>query len=159
MSTYAANFHAPAPATGRQYMTFRLGEQAYGVDILAVQEIRRYTAPTPLPDVPPHVVGLVNLRGAVVPVFDLRVRFALADISLSRLTVIIVVVVQDRSVGLVVDEVTRVLRVGAEGLRPTPAFNQSIDISYILGLAPSEAGLVTILDVERLVMSDLGELK
>jgi purine-binding chemotaxis protein CheW len=151
---------SPTASSGTlQYMSFRLGDQAYGIDILSVQEIRRYSPPTPLPDVPAHVMGLVNLRGAVVPVFDLRVRFGLSDKSVGRLTVIIVVVVREHSVGLVVDEVTRVLRLPAGGLRPTPAFNQHIDTSFIVGLAPQDEGMVTILDVERLVSADLGNIK
>lgn len=142
---------------GQQYMTFRLGEQLYGIDILAVQEIRRYSPPTALPDVPSHVRGVVNLRGAVVPVFDLRLRFGMPD-AIGRLTVIIVVVVNEQSVGLVVDEVTAVLRLAEGGLRPTPGLNQRIDTSFIVGLAPKEEGLVTILDVERLVGGELGEM-
>lgn len=142
-------------AAAGQFMAFRLGEQSYGIDILAVQEIRRYAAPTSLPDVPPHVRGLVNLRGAVVPVFDLRVRFNLPKAGIDRLTVIIVVVVRQQSIGLVVDEVTRVLRLPPEGLRPTPAFNDHVDTSFILGIVPEAEGLVTILDVERLVSEDL----
>jgi purine-binding chemotaxis protein CheW len=158
MSQDLTNLLASSQRASNQYMTFRLGDQLYGIDILAVQEIRRYSAPTPLPDVPPHIRGVVNLRGAVVPVFDLRVRFSLPDTSLTRLTVIIVVVVKGRSVGLVVDEVTRVLRLPTGGLRPAPALNRQIDTSFIIGLAAHEEQLVTILDAERLVAADLGEL-
>ena len=145
-------------SVGSQYMTFRLGEQPYGIDILTVQEIRRYAQPTPLPDVPAHVRGVVNLRGAVVPVFDLRVRFNLPDASVTRLTVIIVVVVKQRSVGLVVDEVTRVLRLPSGGLRPAPTLSQ-IDTSFIVGLAAEGEGqLVTIIDAEKLIAAELGDL-
>jgi len=139
-------------------MTFRLGEQLYGVNILEVQEIRRYAAPTPLPDVPLHVKGVINLRGAVVPVFDMRVRFNLPSAAIDRLTVIIVVVIKHRSVGLVVDEVTRVARLSAESLRPAPTLSRHVDTSFIVGLAAQEEELVTILDVARLVADDIGEL-
>lgn len=142
------------PKLPSQCMSFRLGGQAYAVDILSVQELRRYSQPTSLPDVPGYLSGVINLRGAVVPVLDLRVRFNLAA-SVDRLTVVIVVAVRGKSVGLVVDEVTSVLMLQADALRPAPSLARQVDSSFILGLMPSGDQLVTLLDVERLVSEEL----
>jgi purine-binding chemotaxis protein CheW len=143
--------HAQPP---RQCMSFRLGGQAYAVDILSVQEIRRHSAPTSLPDVPSYMVGVINLRGAVVPVIDLRLRFSL-PVALDRLTAIIVVAVRGKNVGLIVDEVTKVFDLAAGSLRPAPAMTRGVDASFIVGLVPSGDTLITLLDVNRLVAEEL----
>jgi purine-binding chemotaxis protein CheW len=137
-----------------QCMSFRLGGQAYAVDILSVQELRRYSEPTSLPDVPAYLSGVINLRGAVVPVLDLRVRFNLEP-KLDRLTVIIVVAVRGKSVGLVVDEVTSVLMLSTESVRRAPAMARQVDASFILGMIPNGDALVTLLDIDRLVAEEL----
>ena len=137
-----------------QCMSFRLGGQAYAVDILLVQELRRYSEPTSLPDVPAYLSGVINLRGAVVPVLDLRVRFNL-EAKLDRLTVIIVVAVRGKNVGLVVDEVTSVLKLSPDSVRPAPTMARRVDASFILGLVPNGDALVTLLDVDRLVSEEL----
>jgi purine-binding chemotaxis protein CheW len=141
-----------APA---QCMAFRLGGQAYAVDILSVQEIRRFSAPTSLPDVPSYLSGVINLRGAVVPVLDLRARFNL-EASVDRLTVIIVVAVNGKSIGLVVDEVTSVIKVAADAVRAAPTLARHVDGSFIVGLIPDGDILVTLIDVTRLVSSEVG---
>ncbi len=142
-------------AVPAQCMTFRLGAQYYAVDILVVQELRRYSTPTALPDAPAHISGVINLRGAVVPVLDLRMRFGL-DATLDRLTVIIVVAVRGKNVGLVVDEVTNVLKLGPETVRKPPVLARHVDSSFILGLAPQGEQLVTLLDIDKLVAGELG---
>jgi len=148
----AQNLKIAAPA---QCMAFRLGGQAYAVDILAVQEIRRFTTPTSLPDVPSYLSGVINLRGAVVPVLDLRARFNL-EAAIDRLTVIIVVAVHGKNVGLVVDEVTSVIKVASDAVRAAPTLAHQADGSFIIGLIPHADQLVTLLDVSRLVSSELG---
>src|SRR5687768_11409893 len=115
----AADANLTGKAAPNQCLTFRLGGQAYAVDILTVQEIRRYSPPTSLPDVPAYLCGVINLRGSVVPVIDMRIRFNLQH-AIDRLTVIIVVSVYSRSVGLIVDEVTSVLKLLPEAVRPAP---------------------------------------
>jgi len=138
-----------------QVMCFRLAGQDYAVDILQVKEIRRFTATTALPDVPSYMLGVINLRGTVVPVFDLRMRFSIGDTTIDRNTAIIVVTVGARNVGLVVDEVTRVLNVSPEMLRPTPPLAGAVDTSFLLGLFDAGERLITWLDVPRLLRSDL----
>jgi purine-binding chemotaxis protein CheW len=142
------------PHLPSQCMSFRLGGQAYAVDILSVQELRRYSVPTSLPDVPAYLSGVINLRGAVVPVLDLRIRFNLEP-KLDRLTVIIVVAVRGKNVGLVVDEVTSVLMLANDSVRAAPTMARQVDASFILGLVPNGDTLVTLLDVERLVSEEI----
>jgi purine-binding chemotaxis protein CheW len=149
--------HAAGPP--QQCLTFALGGQLYAVPILSVQEIRRYSAPTSLPGVPGYVLGVINLRGSVVPVFDLRLRFACAAAPIDRLTVIIVVSVQGRHVGLVVDDVNKVVSIKDGMLQPSPQLAQHIDISFVAGLLRDADSLITLLDVERLVGAELGTLK
>jgi len=145
--------HEAASAT--QCLTFLLGEQRYAVPILSVQEIRRFSVPTALPSVPDYVLGLMNLRGTVVPVFDLRVRFGCPRAQVDRFTVTIVVSVSNRHVGLVVDDVQRVLSLQAGMLQQRPAMASDIDMSFISGLVRDGDTLVTLLDIEKLTADDL----
>jgi len=146
-------------APGMQCLTFSLGGQRYAVPILSVQEIRRYTPPTSLPSVPSHVLGVINLRGTVVPVFDLRLRFRCAEAPIDRLTVIIVVSVFGRHVGLVVDDVSKVLSLEEGMLQPSPQLASHIDISFVSGLVRDADTLVTLLDIEKLTADDLGVIR
>ncbi|MET0389277.1 MAG: chemotaxis protein CheW [Polyangiales bacterium] len=142
-----------------QCLTFSLGGQRYAVPILSVQEIRRYTAPTSLPSVPSYVLGVINLRGTVVPVFDMRLRFGCGEPTIDRLTVIIVVSVFGRHVGLVVDDVNRVLSIQEGALQPSPQLASHIDISFVSGLVRDGDALVTLLDIEKLTADDLGLIR
>jgi purine-binding chemotaxis protein CheW len=150
---------AAAGGSPAQCLTFVLGGQPYAVPILAVQEIRRYAQPTTIPSVPAYVLGVMNLRGTVVPVFDLRLRFTLAEAPIDRLTVIVVVAVGPRSVGLVVDDVSKVLTIKPGELQAPPELASHIDISFIAGLVRDGAALVTVLDVERLLAGELASLQ
>lgn len=149
--------HAPAAephafaADGSQYLTFRLADEEYGLEILRVQEIKGYSKVTPLPNTPPEVRGVMNLRGAVVPILDLRTRFGLAGAEYTRFTVIIVVTVGAKIVGLVVDAVSDVLNVAASEVVPTPDLGAGVDTSYMTGMARTGDRLITLLNVNRLV--------
>ncbi len=147
---------APADArpASRQYLTFTLGAEEYGIEILRVQEIRGYTSVTPIPNTPPHIKGVINLRGAVVPVVDLRIKFALADRTYSKFTVIVLVTIGAKLVGLVVDAVSDVLDVAEQAIDPAPDFGASVDTSCITGLARVGERLVILLDIEALVRAD-----
>src|SRR5512142_2514663 len=103
-----------------QYLTFSLGAEEYGLEILRVQEIKGYSAITPIPNTPHHVKGVMNLRGTVVPVVDLRTKFSLASVEYNKFTVIIIVTVAAKTIGLIVDAVSDVLEIPASGIRPAP---------------------------------------
>jgi purine-binding chemotaxis protein CheW len=148
----------------RQYLSFFLGGQEYATDILRVQEIKGWDTVTRVPYSPNYILGVINLRGAIVPVVDLRVRLALESAPFDSATVVIVVRVAgargERIVGLVVDAVSDVYSFSAENIEPPPEAVGSLDQMYVLGLAKLEDKLVIVLDIERLVVSSvLGETK
>ncbi len=133
-----------------QFLTFALNEQEFGIDILRVQEIKNFTRVTPIPNMPECIKGVMNLRGTVVPVIDLRLRFNMPPAEYNQFTVIIVVNVGLRIVGLVVDAVSDVLNVGEDSFEGPPDLG-AIDTSFIKGLAKSGDRLVSLLDIEVLL--------
>ena len=137
-----------------QYLTFGLGQEEYGIEILKVQEIKGYSAITPIPNTPAHVRGVMNLRGTVVPVVDLRSKFAMETVEYTKFTVIIVVTIGSKIVGLVVDAVSDVLNIPASDIRPAPDFGSRADTRFITGMANSGDKLAVLLDVDRLLGDD-----
>jgi len=145
-----------------QVLTFTLGMETYGVDILRVQEIRGWAQVTRIPQSPPHVLGVLNLRGSVVPVIDLRMRFSLAEVAYTALTVIIVLSVEGgsgrRNFGLVVDGVSDVMDLAPDAVRPTPEFGSQVNTDFIRGLATLGDSMVMLLDIDRLIGDDLRDV-
>ncbi|MFM1886357.1 MAG: hypothetical protein RL026_1514 [Pseudomonadota bacterium] len=143
----------------RQMLTFRLGDETYGVDILRVKEIRGWSPVTRIPQSPPHVLGVLNLRGEIVPIIDLRARFDLPSAAFTPVTVIIVLSVRtaegSKECGLVVDSVSDVVDLEASALRPAPGMSASGNADYIESLATVEDGMLILLNVDTLVGSDL----
>jgi purine-binding chemotaxis protein CheW len=147
-------------ATGsQQVLTFVLGNETYGVDILRVQEIRGFSAVTKIPHAPSHVLGVLNLRGSIVPIVDLRMRFSLDRAEYNAVTVIIVLSVQSangrRDFGVVVDGVSDVVDVNKAEVRPAPELGSASATEYILGLVPVAERMVVLLDIDCLIGNDL----
>ena len=140
---------------GGQFLTFTLGDEAYGVEILKVQEIRGYSAITPIPNTPSHVRGVMNLRGAIIPVVDLRLQFGMAESEYNQFTVIIVVTVGSKTVGVIVDSVSDVLNMARADVQDTPDLGAQVDASFISGIAKSGEKLVALLDIERVLGTDM----
>ncbi|XZE20458.1 chemotaxis protein CheW [Pirellulaceae bacterium SH449] len=134
----------------QQFLTFTLDDQEFGLEILRVQEIKNFTRVTPIPNMPACIKGVMNLRGTIVPIVDLRIRFDMTTTQYNQFTVIIVVNVGSRIMGLVVDAVSDVLNVESNAIEATPDLG-AIDTSFISGLAKSGERLVTLLDIERLL--------
>ena len=153
IATKAAQPPQIAPRHAREYLTFRLGDEEYGVDILKVQEIRGYEPPTRIANAPPFVKGIVNLRGVIVPIVDLRIRFGLGAPQYDAFTVVIVLNVAGRVVGAVVDSVSDVLELAPDQVRDAPDIAAVIDNGYIVGLGTVGERLLILLDIERLVAS------
>jgi purine-binding chemotaxis protein CheW len=155
---------APTPsarASAGEFVTFRLGAEEYGIDILKVQEIRSYEPPTRIANAPDFVKGVINLRGVIVPIVDLRLKFGLDDAGFDALTVVIILNVARRVVGVVVDSVSDVLDIGADQIKPPPAFGATLEASYISGLGTVTSGdaqrMLILTDIEQLLSStDLG---
>ena len=149
----------PAPtarAPSREVLVFVLGSEEYGVDILKVQEIRGYDKVTPIPAAPDYLKGVVNLRGTIVPVIDLRVKFRLPEARYDAFTVVVVLRIAGRIVGLVVDGVADVVRLAPDEVRAAPGLGSVVDASFIAGLATQGERMVLLLDIERLLST--GEL-
>ena len=146
-------------ATGDQYLTFTLGEEHYGVDIVSVREIRGWTSPTRVPNAPEHVKGVTNLRGVIVPVVDLRIRFQVGEPTYTPTTVIIVLAIDSpakkRTMGFVVDAVSDVLNADEETIKKAPEFSGTVDNEVVQGLVNVGNDVVTLLHVEELL--SLGE--
>lgn len=136
-----------------QYLTFLLGEEEYGIHLLGVQEIKGYTGITALPNTPRYIRGVMNLRGTVIPVIDLRIRFSMREQEYTRFTVVIVVKVRGKVVGMVVDAVSDVLDIPPSQIRDAPDFGDRSDRRFITGLATINDKLVVLLDADQL-MSD-----
>ena len=138
-------------ANEEQFLTFRLDGQEYGIAILKVQEIKGWDKMTPIPNSPPYVKGVLNLRGVIVPVFDLRLRFGLPETARDAFTVIIVVNIGGRLAGIVVDAVSDVINVAREQQCAAPEYEGQQNREFIKGLAQVDGKLLILLDLDRMV--------
>lgn len=150
---------------GGEYLTFRLGAEEYGIDILRVQEIRSYEPPTRIANVPPFIKGVVNLRGVIVPIIDLRLKLGCDSAEYNGFTVVIVLNVRGRVVGAVVDSVSDVLELRRDEVKPAPDLRSSLDSNYITGIGAVKTGggetaaerMLILMDIEALMSSaDMG---
>ena len=152
-ATDSATVHANV----REYLSFKLGAEEYGIDILRVQEIRGYESPTRIANAPHFIKGVVNLRGVIVPIVDMRLRFNLDDVQYNSFTVVIILNIAGRTVGMAVDSVSDVLELSAESIRPAPEFNGAVDATYITGIGAVQTGdttrMLILMDIERLMQS------
>ena len=136
-----------------EFLTFTLGSEEYAIDILKVQEIRGYEQPTLIANAPSFIKGVINLRGIIVPIVDLRIKFNLGKVEYTPFTVVIILNVAGRVIGVVVDSVSDVISLMPEQIRPSPDFSATFDTKYILGLASLEARMLIVTDIERLMTS------
>ncbi len=146
-------------ASGAQFLTFMLGGEEYGVDILRVQEIKGWESATEIPNMPDYIRGVINLRGTIVPIVDLRRRFAMVSTEYTSTTVIIVLMVKNaegaqRTMGFVVDAVSDVYSVGAAQIKPAPDFGGQIRAECVRGLATVDDKMIILLDIDQLISSD-----
>ncbi|WKB54513.1 chemotaxis protein CheW [Eleftheria terrae] len=137
----------------REYLTFRLGNEEYGIDILRVQEIRGYEAPTRIANAPNFIKGVVNLRGVIAPIVDLRMRFGCERVDYNGLTVTVILNVGNRVIGAVVDSVSDVLEIPAQSVKPAPEINSAVDARYIVGLGQVGERMLILLDIASLIAS------
>jgi len=142
-----------AHITAREFLTFTLGSEEYGIDILKVQEIRGYDNVTRIANTPEFIRGVINLRGHIVPIVDLRVRFGLSDPRYDAFTVVIILNIGTRIVGVVVDSVSDVMTLRAEQIRPAPEFSSTLGTEYLLGLGALEDRMIILVDIACLLES------
>jgi len=134
-----------------EFLTFTLGTEEYGVDILKVQEIRGYDTVTKIPDAPDFIKGVINLRGTIVPVVDMRLKFRLAKADYNEFTVMIILNIAHRVVGMVVDGVSDVMQLSAQQIRPAPEFGGAVHTPYITGLGALDNRMLILVDIEKLM--------
>lgn len=138
-----------------EFLCFRLGSEQYGLDILNVREIKTYEGVTPLAKVPKFIKGVINLRGEIVPVVDLRLKFEVGEATYNEYTIVIILQIEGRLVGIVVDEVSDVIHFNMSQVKPAPTFSTALDVSYLYGLGASdEHGMVILINITRLVTSE-----
>jgi len=135
----------------REYLTFRLNNEEYGIDILNVQEIRGYEQPTRIAHAPDFIKGVVNLRGTIVPIIDMRLRFACPHVEYNSFTVVIILNLPRRVVGMVVDSVSDVIALSPDAVRSAPEMESCVDSNSILGLGTVEERMLILLDIEKLM--------
>jgi purine-binding chemotaxis protein CheW len=156
----AANQVAPTAAqhqSTQEFLSFKLGDEEYGIDILRVQEIRGYEQPTRIANAADFIKGVVNLRGVIVPIVDMRLRFGVSDVQYNGTTVTIVLNIAGRTVGMVVDSVSDVLELDPGQIKPAPEFNGAVDANYITGLGAAKQGdaerMLILMDIQALMQS------
>jgi purine-binding chemotaxis protein CheW len=141
----------PTQQQSQQFLTFLLDQHEYGLELLRIQEICGYLPITPIPNVPLYVRGVMNLRGTVLPVVDLRMKFRLPAVEYTKFTVIVIAMVRDKTVGLLVDAVSDVLQVTEQDMRATPDFGSTVDTQFINGVFQTRNQLAVALNLEQLL--------
>jgi purine-binding chemotaxis protein CheW len=141
-------------ADSREFLSFVLGKEHYALDIMSVKEIRGYEAVTKIANAPAFIKGVINLRGDIVPIVDLRLKFEVGDATYNEFTIVIMLNVAQRIVGIVVDGVSDVIRLAEEEIRPAPEFGVAFDSRYLLGLVPIDDHMVILVNIESLISSD-----
>lgn len=138
---------------GQEFLAFTLGREEYGIDILKVQEIRGYEAVTRIANAPEFIKGVVNLRGIIVPIVDMRIKFQLGEPSYDQFTVVIILNIGGRVVGMVVDSVSDVITLSPEQIKPAPEMGTALNTDYLIGLGTIDQRMLILVDIDRLMSS------
>lgn len=141
-----------------EFLAFSLGDEVYGIDILKVQEIRGYEPVTKIANIPDFIKGVINLRGVIVPIVDMRVKFRLDAVDYNQFTVVIILNICGRVIGMVVDGVSDVIALAPEQIHTAPEFGSSLGTQYLMGMATMDGRMVILIDIERLMSASDMEL-
>ncbi|BAO28140.1 chemotaxis protein CheW [Sulfuritalea hydrogenivorans] len=141
------------PGLAQEYLTFTLGAEVYAIDILKVQEIRGYESPTTIANAPEFIKGVINLRGTIVPIVDMRIKFNVGMAEYTPVTVVIILIIGGRVVGIVVDSVSDVTMLRPDQIHPAPQFGAAVDTQYITGLSSLDDRMLIVIDIEKLMLS------
>ena len=142
-----------ADVTAHEYLAFTLGNEEYGIDILKVQEIRGYETVTRIANAPEFMKGVINLRGIIVPIVDMRIKFALGDVIYDQFTVVIILNISGRIVGMVVDSVSDVTTLKNDQIRPAPEMGTTFSTDFLIGLGTFDERMLILVDIDRLMLS------
>lgn len=148
-----SGFGEKTDSNGNEFLAFTLGKEEYGIDILKVQEIRGYEAVTRIANSPDFIKGVVNLRGIIVPIVDMRIKFQLGEPTYDQFTVVIILNIGGRVVGMVVDSVSDVITLTQEQIKPAPEMGTTFDSDYLIGLGTMEQRMLILVDIDKLMSS------
>ncbi|NOS74727.1 MAG: chemotaxis protein CheW [Methyloglobulus sp.] len=143
--------HNQESGASSEFLAFTLGEEVYGIDILMVQEIRGYETVTKIANTPDFIKGVINLRGVIVPVVDMRIKFHLGNVDYNQFTVVIILNVCGRVIGMVVDGVSDVIELTKDQIHAAPEFGASLDTQYLIGMGTMDERMIILVDIERLM--------
>jgi purine-binding chemotaxis protein CheW len=152
-SAFSGGEKAAAETTGNEFLAFTLGQEEYGIDILKVQEIRGYEAVTRIANAPEFVKGVINLRGIIVPIVDMRIKFNLGEPTYDQFTVVIILNIAGRVVGMVVDSVSDVITLNPGDIKPAPEMGTAFNTDYLVGLGTLEERMLILIDIDKLMSS------
>lgn len=156
-TTQTQNALQDADSAGKEFLAFTLGKEEYGLDILRVQEIRGYEPVTRIANAPAFIKGVVNLRGTIIPVVDMRIKFNLGEPTYDQFTVVIILNIAGRVVGMVVDSVSDVMTLSPEQIKPAPEIGTVFDTEYLVGLGTIGERMLILVDIDKLMSSaDMG---
>lgn len=144
---------AKTDGAGDEFLAFTLGKEEYGIDILKVQEIRGYESVTRIANAPDFIKGVVNLRGIIVPIVDMRIKFNLGEPIYDQFTVVIILNINGRVVGMVVDSVSDVITLSAEEIKPAPEMGTAFNTDYLIGLGTLDQRMLILVDINKLMSS------
>ena len=153
---YATTSNPSSSATAGkalEFLAFTLGQEEYGIDIQKVQELRGYDTVTRIANAPEHIKGVVNLRGIIVPIIDMRIKFNLGTPTYDQFTVVIILNIASRVMGMVVDSVSDVITLTAEQIKPAPAMGSVLDTDYLIGLGTLDDRMLILVDIDKLMTS------
>src|SRR5471030_22099 len=154
LTMIAAHATTDAHVGASEFLAFQLGEEEYGIDIQKVQEIRAYEPVTRMANALPYVKGVVNLRGIIVPIIDMRIKLELGEPTYDHLTVVIILNIAGRTIGMVVDRVSDVITLTADQIKPAPDMGSAVSTDYLVGLGTIEDRMLVLVDIDRLMTSD-----
>jgi purine-binding chemotaxis protein CheW len=153
----SSGFGEKNEGAGNEFLAFTLGKEEYGIDILKVQEIRGYEAVTRIANAPEFIKGVVNLRGIIVPIVDMRIKFHLGEPTYDQFTVVIILNISGRVVGMVVDSVSDVITLSMDQVKPAPEMGTTFDSDYLIGLGTLDERMLILVDIDKLMSSaDMG---
>jgi purine-binding chemotaxis protein CheW len=157
ISKNISGFGEKGDSNGNEFLAFTLGKEEYGIDILKVQEIRGYEAVTRIANSPDFIKGVVNLRGIIVPIVDMRIKFQLGEPTYDQFTVVIILNIAGRVVGMVVDSVSDVITLNPDQVKPAPEMGTTFDSDYLIGLGTLDERMLILVDIDKLMSSaDMG---
>jgi purine-binding chemotaxis protein CheW len=145
---------AASAAPKKEFLSFKLGQEEYCLDILSVQEIRGYDTVTAIANTPEFIKGVINLRGNIVPIVDLRIKFHLAQARYDATTIVIILNLNRKMIGIVVDSVSDVIALPLDSIREAPRFGSAINTEFISGMAAIDGRMMIVVDIQRLLSSD-----